>query len=113
MTEIPEAAPDRQVLLPVQDSASGQSVQISGRTSPLGTTQGGPGGQDNPEQPLVNEATVSAATENVQGKEDTMEIGGSDSMGEGHPDIRSFSSNVSDKHSVLCSACPCTLKPLI
>ena len=75
-TDIPESATDQQVMLPVPDSAIGQSVQISGRTSPLGTTQGDPGGQDNPEQPLVDEATVSAVTENIQGKKDTMEIGG-------------------------------------
>ena len=52
---------------------------------------------------MVNEATVSAVAEEIQGEKDTMEIGGNDSMGKGNPDLRSFSSNVSDKHNCLVS----------
>ena len=85
----------------VSDRAIGQSVPVIPQYQPNATVQGGPGGQDVTELPPFDEGMVSSGTENIQSKKDTVEIGRIDSMSEGHPNFRSFSSNAFEQDRCL------------
>ena len=104
--EVSDNATEQPDSLPASDNANGQSGSEPPQGQPDATVQGGPGGQDKAELPLVDQGMVSSVTENIQDKKDTMEIGWNALMGKVNPNLRSFSSNVSESDNCLVPLAP-------